>query len=198
MNPSFKPIRIKEYSVMTMPKIIELNKEIKRKVNELKRVEIKWDILLKNAFFLEDIMESEHSIDWRIRSAFYVERRGKCGKFLDSLGKEIYDLLIVLEWLWHVRLRIIVNFIFGVMSIIGSVMIFMFEVFTFEEFNVINLNILSPEDGFIKTQVIQNREYFIRIDRLFDSPGLYILLHLLSAVPHEDFQFLWTLSPPSD
>jgi hypothetical protein len=153
MNPSFKPIRMKDFAVLSMPKIIDLNQEVKKKINALKRSEIKWDILLKNAFFLEDIMESEHSIDWRIRSAFYVERRGKCGKILDNLGRKSPDIFLFLEWLWFVRLRIIMNFIFGVLSILGSVAVFIFEVFTFEEFNVVNLNILSKEDGFIKTQV---------------------------------------------
>lgn len=84
------PYLAREYDHMTYDKIVELNKQIKKKINELKRAEIKWDIVLKNSFFLEDVIESEHSIDWRIRSAFFEERRGKFGKIMDHLGKESF------------------------------------------------------------------------------------------------------------
>lgn len=78
---------INEYSTITYSKVTELNKAIKQKIKEWKRIEIKWEILLLDAFFFEDLIESEHSIDWRIRSPFSVERRGKFGRFMDSLGR---------------------------------------------------------------------------------------------------------------
>jgi len=82
----------KEFGGLTLSKIVGLNKQVKKKVNELRRIENKWEITLQNAFFLEDIIESKHSIDWRIRSAFYIERKGKCGRFLDTLGNSNHCL----------------------------------------------------------------------------------------------------------
>mmetsp|Transcript_25067 Transcript_25067/g.22139 ORF Transcript_25067/g.22139 Transcript_25067/m.22139 type:complete len:109 (+) Transcript_25067:177-503(+) len=108
---------------MTYDKIVELNKQIKKKINELKRAEIKWDIVLKNSFFLEDVIESEHSIDWRIRSAFFEERRGKFGKIMDHL-----------EWLWYVKLQKIFFFFMGIACTFFSVLVFLYEIFTFEDF----------------------------------------------------------------
>lgn len=82
----------KDYGPLNHNKIVALNKQVKKKVLELRRIDNKWEITLHHAFFLEDIMESKHSIDWRIRSAFYIERKGKCGRLMDSLGKENFLL----------------------------------------------------------------------------------------------------------
>ena len=86
----------KEFGSLTLAKIVALNKQVKKKANELRRIENKWEITLQHTFFLEDIIESKHSIDWRIRSAFYIERKGKCGRFLDTLGTEKYSYSLLI------------------------------------------------------------------------------------------------------
>jgi len=133
----------KDYGALNHNKIVNLNKQVKKKVLELRRIENKWEITLQHAFFLEDIMESQHSIDWRIRSAFYIERKGKFGRLIDSL-----------EWVWYVKLEQIFYFVVGIAFVIFSIGVFLAETFTFDNSHFFNvLSFLESGNGFYKSQI---------------------------------------------
>lgn len=146
-----------EYGALSHGKIVALNKQVKIKVNELRRNDHKWEITLQKAFFLEDIIESKHSIDWRIRSAFYIERKGKCGRFIDSIGIHFLSTFFPnfsTEWIWYVKLEQIFHFIFGILFVGFSIGVFFAETFTFDNSHFFSFqSFIQSEDGFAKSHV---------------------------------------------
>lgn len=57
-------------------KLVQLHTNVKRKVNELRRLECEAEGIADDAFFLEDVINSRNSRDKRIRSSFAHPREG--------------------------------------------------------------------------------------------------------------------------
>ena len=132
-----------ELGNINLSKVITLNKKIKRKLQELKRVEHKWDIIMERAFFLEDVIESQHSIDWKIRSSFNVEKERKCKDFLD-----------VAEWLWYIKIQPPFLMFVGCISILFSLMIVLGEILIFTDLNKHLISgIVNTNQGYVIAQV---------------------------------------------
>lgn len=71
------------FGPITLGKLAELNRKIKKLTSEYRRATTKWDKLCSECFLLEDILESRFSIDCKIRSTLRGQRSGRFGQFLD-------------------------------------------------------------------------------------------------------------------
>jgi hypothetical protein len=127
---------------VNMKKIVQLNQQIKKKMEELRRVDCKWDIVLQNAFFLEDVIESKHSVDWKIRSTFCVENKSSFTNFLDTI-----------KWVWFVKAQPVFLMVCGILSILMSLIIVVGEIVIFEGFNIPLLSeLVNSAAGFLLTE----------------------------------------------
>ena len=132
-----------ELGAINMAKVVTLNQKIKRKIQELKRIEHRWDIIIESAFFLENVIESKHSAEWKIRPSFNVEKEGKCKGFLDAV-----------EWLWYVKIQPLFLMFVGSISILFSIMIILGEILIFTDLHK-NLfsGIVNTTQGYAIAQV---------------------------------------------
>ena len=65
---------------------VNLNRQVKKGLAEIQRAEARWERLETKTYLMEDIIENRHSLDHKIRSRFWIERRGDLGNFVDTLG----------------------------------------------------------------------------------------------------------------
>lgn len=89
-----------------------MNKTVKKTLADCKRAETKYLNLLDSAFLLEDVLENQHSINFKIRSTFWVERQGILGDFIEKL-----------LWLYYVKINAALKLIAGVVFSLFSIII---------------------------------------------------------------------------
>ncbi|EGR27139.1 lmbr1-like conserved region family protein, putative [Ichthyophthirius multifiliis] len=129
--------KFKGLNEINMNKIIQLHKEIKKQLGDYYRNETKWNMLLQNIFLIEDILENQYSINNKIRSTFWVERRDLIGNFFDKL-----------QWLWYVKLKSKIFFGLGIIFSISSIFIVYCELCIFFNINQYQSIINIKQDYF--------------------------------------------------
>jgi len=75
-----------DYDVLTKSKIATLNKRMKKRVNELKRIENRWDVTQKHAAYLEDITESKNPSQWRTKPSYKPSKYPKIEGCTSTIG----------------------------------------------------------------------------------------------------------------
>ena len=85
-----------DYDVLTRSKIATLNRKLKKRVNELKRVENRWDLNVKHATYLEDVIESKTPSQWRTKPSYKPSQYPKLECFLSTMGfiRKMFSCLI--------------------------------------------------------------------------------------------------------
>lgn len=63
----------------------EVNKKVKKKASEYKRAITKWEHICTECFLLEDMIDNEFSVHYKIRSTLRYERSGIMGHYFDIL-----------------------------------------------------------------------------------------------------------------
>lgn len=61
---------------LDLNKIYGINREIKEKQMLVRRINMYWEKIIDEALLLEDIIDNKFSSDYKIKSTFWVERRG--------------------------------------------------------------------------------------------------------------------------
>ena len=86
----------------------------------MRREESRWDALLDEAFFSQDIIENQFSSNNKIQSVFAVPRSGKLGNLIDKA-----------LWVWNCKIKktvkLLLAFLFGFLSLLvllGEISIF--------------------------------------------------------------------------
>ena len=72
----------------------EVNKRVKKKASEYKRAITKWEHICTECFLLEDMIDNEFSVHYKIRSTLRYERSGIMGHYFDML-----------QWLWYTKIK---------------------------------------------------------------------------------------------
>ncbi|KAL4502427.1 hypothetical protein ABPG72_012014 [Tetrahymena utriculariae] len=150
MNDVIKDLRYtnledlsRDLTDINMNKIVQLNRQVKKSITDYLRAETKWQILLDNAFLVEDILENQFSIHYKIRSTFWVERSGYVGDILDKI-----------QWFWYVKIKSNLKLILGVIFSIFSLIIIYGELSMFLDLDISIFKIFSQSDEYFKTQIL--------------------------------------------
>lgn len=78
-----------KYSKLTKAKIVDLNRKMKKKVNELQRAETKRTLTLNQALKLEDLSESAAPSEWREKLTYSPPRAAPCEPVSSTAGIDI-------------------------------------------------------------------------------------------------------------
>lgn len=76
IQPNSTSETLKDFGDINLQTLIELNKNIKKGLAEHIRSEKRWENLLEKAFLIEDIINSRNSSERKIKSTFWIERKG--------------------------------------------------------------------------------------------------------------------------
>ena len=74
--PNSSSEMLKDFGDINMEKLIDLNKNIKKGLAEHIRSEKRWENLLEKAFLIEDIISSRNSSERKIKSTFWIDKKG--------------------------------------------------------------------------------------------------------------------------
>lgn len=74
--PNSIPETLKDFGDINLEKLIDLNKNIKKGLAEHIRSEKRWENLLEKAFLIEDVISSRNSSERKIKSTFWIDRKG--------------------------------------------------------------------------------------------------------------------------
>jgi len=147
------------FGIVTYKKIVDLHVYVKQKYKALRRAESKLDKTIKEGLFLEDVIASESSSEWKIKTVLRPTRVGCCGKLIDALGTFIHLFVNRKEWIWHNKIDRFFYSLVGIITIVLSVGVFLLEVLTFlntkNSFMTLTVNtFIKTGSGFLKSQVI--------------------------------------------
>ncbi len=111
-------------------------------MQDLQRIESKWDEILDLAFLTEDIIKTEQAGSQSINSVFWIPRSGSIGQLLDKAS-----------WLWHVRMRHMFSLFLLALFLVCSTLVFLGELSTFttKEISIFYL-LLDAQEGFFSIQ----------------------------------------------
>jgi hypothetical protein len=56
--------------------MIDVNKKVKKKTAEYKRANTKWEHICSECFLLEDLIDNEFSVHYKIRSTLRCQKSG--------------------------------------------------------------------------------------------------------------------------
>lgn len=55
---------------VTKTKIASLHKKMKKKVNEMKRLDMRWEVTVRKASFLEDVISAKNPTEWKTKRSY--------------------------------------------------------------------------------------------------------------------------------
>jgi hypothetical protein len=120
-----------------------MHRKAKRLSAEYNRAKTKWEIVCEDTFLIEDLLENRHSVEKRIRSTLWQQRRGSCGKIVDTLS-----------WCWYTKLkRVYLVSLFAVFTLLSLIVLLgEISIFTHVDINIL-AHLLQDDYGFIRVQV---------------------------------------------
>ncbi|CAK69912.1 unnamed protein product (macronuclear) [Paramecium tetraurelia] len=120
----------------------EVNKRVKKKVSEYKRAKTKWEHVCSECFLLEDMIDNEFSVHYKIRSTLRYERSGFMGHYLDMF-----------QWLWYTKIKKAYLLSLSVIFWILSSIVILSEISCFTQFDVNILRRMINMNGFFQIQI---------------------------------------------
>ncbi|CAD8073309.1 unnamed protein product [Paramecium sonneborni] len=120
----------------------EINKRAKKKAAEYKRAKTKWDHVCTECFLLEDMIDNEFSVHYKIRSTLRYPKTGQFGHYID-----------ILQWLWYTKIKKAYLLSLCVIFSILSSIVILSEISCFTEFDFNILSRIIKVNGFIQTQI---------------------------------------------
>lgn len=75
--------------------MVKLNKKMKKRLNELRRLDTRWDMSVKDAFFLEDIIETRNPTEWRTKLSYSPSKFRGLENIISALGIIINPLMVL-------------------------------------------------------------------------------------------------------
>lgn len=75
------------YAKLSKSELDSLNKKMYMKLSELRRLNTKWDVKVRNSFFLEDIAESHSPAEWRTKQSYNPSKFRILDKMCSPFGK---------------------------------------------------------------------------------------------------------------
>mmetsp|Transcript_6795 Transcript_6795/g.10613 ORF Transcript_6795/g.10613 Transcript_6795/m.10613 type:complete len:639 (+) Transcript_6795:108-2024(+) len=150
-------------SDITKAKLVDLHRNLKRAVLALRRAKHEWNLLVEEAFDMEDVMSNRTEISKRFKSTLHPPRVGFVGGVLDRL-----------EWEWKVKMRFPTFRALAVLFGIFSVIVVWSEVTIFSDKSLSPLShILFPSMSYFGLQIL----VFMPLAYMVTC-GFYTLFHL--------------------
>lgn len=74
------------YAKLSKSELDSINKKMYTKLSELRRLNTKWDVKVRNSFFLEDITESKSPAEWRTKQSYNPSKFRVLDKLCSPFG----------------------------------------------------------------------------------------------------------------
>lgn len=80
--------------VITNERLVNLNKQLKKKLDTMKRLQIGWERTTEKAFFLEDINSSASPAGWRAARSYIPSKYQALNNYLPVLGIKLPSFVL--------------------------------------------------------------------------------------------------------